>query len=185
MSDHRPIELQPHPGLGLLELGDELPIVRTVLEPQAVVDRLEALARRGKLPGFDRTRNALFEVEAFAEPFDRVLIAQAARAPDGATLLHLRTRTLRKMPLLYILVTVLTIWPGVWLTDSMVHTYFPSWTFPTWAWYLPVTVLPLPWMARSMIRKSGALAHQSTKEQIARIAEAIGGTLVNRPPARA
>lgn len=185
MSDHRPIDLHPHPGLGLLEMGAELPTVRTALAPEVVLDRLDALSRQGKLPGFERGRAGLFDVEVFAEPFDRVMISEAERTSAGETLIHLRTRAAKRMPLIYILVTVFTIWPGVWLTHSMLRTYFPGYSFPTWMWYIPVTVLPLPWMARNMIRKSGTLAHESTKEQIARIAEAVGGELVNRPGARA
>lgn len=186
MSDHRPMDFESHPLLGQWDFGQELPVVTTKLPPAAALERLDALALRGKLPGFVRDHgNNGFRVEVFAEPFDRVMIGRAEPAPDGSTLLRLRLRTSWKMPLLFLVVTLLTIWPGVWLMDSMLRTYFPGYSMTTWLWYIPVTVLPLPWVVRGVVRKSQRLGHESAKEQIARITEAVSGTLVTGEPPRA
>jgi len=157
----------PHPSL------DALPDVRTSLDPTAILSRLDALARRGKLAGFTPGHgDALFEAACFGEPFDRVLLARAARE-DGGTVLRFSTRLRRRVPAIFVAVTILTIWPGVWLTDSMLTTYFSWYTIPTWWWYIPLTVVPLFWMVPRMIRKSEGVCRESAAHQIAMIRESL------------
>ena len=156
-----------HPAL------DRLPELRTRQSPAEVVQRLEALARRGKLAGFRaRSDGVLFEAECFAEPFDRVLEARAT-TEGGVTRLVFSARTLWRAPAIMILVTALTIWPGVWLTDSMMRTYFSWYHIPTWWWYMPVTIVPLFWMVPRMVKKSDTLARESAAVQIAAISGAL------------
>lgn len=144
----------------------------TQLDQAEVLRRLEALSRRGKLPGFERGRDGvLFTTAAFGEPFDHRLEARASG--EGATTLRYSLRVLSRLPAIYAAVIVFSIWPGVWLTDSMIRAYFDSYEFPTWAWYLPLTVLPLPPMLIRMVRRSRA----SATEHAAELAERIAGEL--------
>lgn len=153
---------------------EALPVVRTALDHDQILARLEALARRGKLPGWRaRPPDGLFEVACFGEPFDRRLVATAAAAGPG-TELGFRAPLLLKTPLIMGVVTALTIWPGEWLTHSMLTTYFSWYTISTWWWYIPLTVVPLVWMVPRMVRKSEAVCRQSAGEQIAAIESALG-----------
>jgi hypothetical protein len=76
---------------------------------------------------------------------------------------------LPKLPVIFGLLILFTIWPGVWLTHSMLRAYFSFYTYPewiTWAWYIPFTVLPLPWMLARMIRQSRAAAYASALNSV-------------------
>ncbi len=166
-SPDSPSPAASHPAL------DALPEVRTAHAPEEILKRLEALARRGKLAGFHaRPRDGLFEVACFGEPFDRRLVAHDS-GEGGVTTLRFTAPILWKVPAIMIVVTLLTIWPGVWLTDSMLTTYFRWYTIPTWWWYMPVTIVPLFWMVPRMIRKSEASCRESAAQQIAAIGEAL------------
>lgn len=148
-----------------------LPDVRTSLAAPEVVERLERLSKRGKLPGFARgSGQVLFSVEAYATPFEGVVEAHAETTPQ-ATLLRFSYRMLTRLPAIFAVICVLTVWPGVILTDSLMKTYFPAFTesVPTAWWYLPLTVLPFPWMWMSWLKKSRAMGIQSAQEQVAKI----------------
>jgi hypothetical protein len=149
-----------------------LPDLSTAIDQAAIVARLDALARRGKLAGFDAKRPGsspiLFELEAPGTPIDHSLVATAAQT-GGETRLSLRLRMLPKLPVIFGLLILFTIWPGVWLTHSMLRAYFSFYTYPewiTWAWYIPFTVLPLPWMLARMIRQSRAAAYASALNSV-------------------
>lgn len=153
------------------DVSAALPDVRTPLPAAEIVERLERLSKRGKLPGFARgSGEVLFIVEAYATPFEGVVEARAQTAAE-ATLLKFSYRMLQKLPVIFAVVCVLTVWPGVILTDSLMKTYFPEFTesVPTAWWYLPLTVLPFPWMWVSWLKKSRAMGRQSAQEQIAKI----------------
>ncbi len=161
------------PGAGDAPALDALPQIRTPLEPALIVKRLDVLARRGKLAGFAPGRgDVLFEVACFGEPFDRVLEARAAR--EGThTLVRFSTRVLARVPAIFAAVTAITVWPGVWLTDSMLTTYFSWYRIPTWWWYIPLTVVPLFWMVPRMVRKSERACRESAAHQISAISAAL------------
>ncbi len=158
-----------------------LPTVETSLTPEAIVEKLAFASRRGRLAGFHAGQGGgLFGVAAFGHPFDRVLIADVQKSNAGAAL-SFRTTLPMKWPSIFIAVTISTIWPGVWLTDSLLKTYFPSypwWGVQTWMWYLPLTIVPLPWMAKSIWGKSEAMAHDSAHRAIRKIAAETGGRIV-------
>lgn len=148
-----------------------------------VVARLDALARRGKLPECTLNRgNIVFSVQAYGAPFDSVLEG-IARPGIQPLRIDLRLRMLPKLPLIFALVILLTIWPGVWLTDSMLRTYFGTWyDFQTWMWYLPLTIIPLPWTLRGMVRRSRLAARLSAAEILADITPALGASTYSAQP---
>lgn len=153
----------------------------TQLPPEEIVARLLALAKRGKLAGFTAGRTEqppLFTAEIHGAPFDRLLIAEASR-DAGLTRLSLRLHTLRKMPWIFGIVLAFSAGPGLWLTHSMLETYFGWYKLSllgTTAWYVPLTVLPIPFMLPGMWRKSTAAAQEHAREVTATIAGAIDAT---------
>jgi len=159
---------------------NELPTIRTSLSGDEVIKRAETLSRRGKLAGFRRTEDSsLFKADAFGNPFDADLICHAEPAGDR-TDLRFSTQLKRKMPAIAIVLLVVTVWPGVWLTDNMLSVYwgtYGKWTVQmpwlTYAWYLPLTVLPLPWMWKGLMKKTRAAIAEHAQEQIAKIAKAL------------
>jgi hypothetical protein len=157
-----------------------LPWLTTSMDREAVLRRLDAAARRGKLAGFEpRQAPDLFEVEAYSEPFDHRLIATPEQH-GGELRLKLRMEMLKKKLLTFAVVILFSIWPGLPLTHSMLLTYFSWYHYETWvtaAWYLPLTVVPLPWMLRNWLRKSKAEAQASAREQVLRLKDLLDGTL--------
>lgn len=145
---------------------EEIREVRAHLGAPEILDRLDTAARRGRLPGFHRGAGS-FRIRIFGQAFERELVASIAH-DGGGSVIRFRLRLMPMMPLVFGITTLVTIWPGVWLTDSMIKAYYPpaqDW-WPTWAWYLPLTVLPLPWAARSMWRKSQATAAEEVRKTI-------------------
>lgn len=156
--------------------GDDL---RSPKSARAALDALDTLARSGGLPGFERTSPTSGVSRLFGQPFDRELLVDASDAAHGSVV-RLRTRLKRKTPIIFAVIAVLTVWPGVWLTDSLIQTYFPgaaNWVVQTWMWYLPLAILPLPFAARSMWRKSQAAAAEHYAEIRERVAKAVGASM--------
>ena len=167
------VSAQHEGGPGQPAGAEAIPSVVTPLSREQILERLGNMSKRGKLPGFVRgsvSGPVLFRAEAFGEPFEGVIEARAEG--DGATTLRFAYRMLPKLPWIFGVVSILTVWPGVILTDSLMKTYFPGFTasVPTSWWYLPLTVLPLPLMWRSWMRKSRTLGLASAQEQAAKIA---------------
>lgn len=156
--------------------GDAL---RSPKDAKAAIDACDALARSGSLPGFVRTSPTSCASRIFGQPFDRDLRIEATDVAQGSVV-QLRTRLRRKMPIIFAVVAVLTVWPGVWLTDSLIQTYFSgasNWVIQTWMWYLPLAIIPLPFAARSMWRKSQASAAEHYAEVRERVAKAVGASM--------
>ncbi|MBI1190926.1 MAG: hypothetical protein GC200_09635 [Tepidisphaera sp.] len=152
------------------------------LPREEVVARLDGLARRGKLPECTLDRGeVLFSVHAYGAPFDSVLEG-VTRSGGQPLRIDLRLRMLPKLPVIFALIILLTIWPGVWLTDSMLRTYFSWYDFQTWMWYLPVTIIPLPWTLRGMVRRSRLAAQICAAELLADITPALGASVYSAQP---
>lgn len=162
--------------------ADELAPIASEKSAAAICDALERMSKKGKLPGFVRAGDGgLFSVDAQGTPFDRRLVGEAVEK-DGTTQLRWSLVTPRKWPVGIAVVLALTVWPGLPITDSLLQTYFPgsygSWTsgwFKTWMWYLPLTVLPIPWFWRSTFQKVRATTQEHAIETRAKIRDAIGG----------
>ncbi|MBS0198305.1 MAG: hypothetical protein JSR77_16250 [Planctomycetes bacterium] len=177
------VESQPQQAGAGNNRSDSIGGINTPLGDDEILRRLEAAARRGKLAGFnDRDSSCLFSVAAFGDQFDYRLCAHSQAAP-GSRRLDFQLRMLLKMPLIMAVVLIITVWPGVWLTDSMLTTYFSWYTIPTWIWYIPLTVLPIPWMWKRMHGRSKAAATEHAKEQIAKIAAELGAAPPDDPAA--
>jgi hypothetical protein len=146
------------------------------LPPEEILRRLDATARRGLLAGFIPGRpGELFGIEELGAPFDYHLAAVAT--PRGPlTEIAFVPRRKPRTPLITLAVIAFSIWPGVWLTDSMLRTYFHSYHAPTWMWYLPLTILPVPWMWRSLSRKSLDAAARHADEAVTAIRTALGAS---------
>lgn len=154
-------------------------MLRSPMTPAEAIDACDALARAGKLPGFRRVSPTSGEARVFGQPFDRDLLVSAIDAPNGCVV-RLATRLRRKTPIAFGVVGVATVWPGVWLTDSLIQTYFSgasNWVVKTWMWYLPLSILPLPFAARSMWRKSRDTAAEHFAELQQRIASIVGASM--------
>lgn len=189
----------PEPGVGVRE---PLPRLRTALTDAQIVERLTKASRRGKMAGFhgEAPRGVSggdvlpvwFEV--FGQYFDRRLIVRAERdsadrgavAEDaasggGSRVLRFENRVKTFRIWAFWVLTGLSVWPGVLLLHSMMATYFgwyPRAMWVTCAWYLPLTVLPVPWMWSTAWKKSAAVADAEARQSIARIAGHLGATVV-------
>ncbi|MFN0132955.1 MAG: hypothetical protein ACKVW3_10585 [Phycisphaerales bacterium] len=135
----------------------------TNLTADEIVVRLSTASKRGRLAGFARGKgDVLFTVDAFGTPFDGDVVA---RLRDGKLLFETRMR--RKLPIIFAIVIAATIWPGVYFMDQLIPGEW-GW-IPTWWWYIPITVIPIPWMWRSVMRKSRAGIAESSREAIQKV----------------
>lgn len=133
------------------------------------------------MPGFRAgAQRGEFSTLAFGAPFDHDLIGMAS-VEAGQTLLTFRLRMLQKLPAIYVALIAVSVWPGVWLTESMLNTYFSWYRLNIWwtcAWYIPLTVGPVPWMWKKWVIGSRNASMADALETIPRIAEICGGTVV-------
>lgn len=161
--------------------------ITTALTPDEAVARLAKRSRLGKLPGFEDRGGEpgglrRFRVQVFGTTFDRELLA-VARPNAGGGEIELTPRLLKRVPAIAALLLALTFWPGVWLTDSLLVTYFgwyPREFWVTCAWYLPLCVLSLP-AAWAMFRASERAAAAEQEQTLTAIASAVEGELSARP----
>lgn len=160
---------------------DGLPMIETTLGPQAILERLETASRRGRLPGFERGNGALFDVAAHGQPFDGVLAARYEQAgPGEAARVRFTLRLLPGMPLAFAALLIFTIWPGVYFMDELIAQFIPGWWRPwvTYYWYLPLTVLPTPWIWRSVMRRARRTAREAAAATINKVAAELGGRVI-------
>jgi hypothetical protein len=166
-----------------------LPVLEVPMSAEAILERLGTMSRRGRLDGFEanpsQPRPGLFAASALGTPFDSVLIARASHPgdtrPDAAhmTTLAFEIVMLHKMPMVFAAILLVTVWPGVVLTDMFIADWFPSlWRLGiTWYWYLPLTILSIPFAWRVAMRRSRESARQYAMETIDSIAKELGGTM--------
>ena len=156
-----------------------LPRVATLLSEDQVLERLSAASKRGRLPGFQAKRGGLFSVAAHGMPFDGVLTAQLREGH-----MEFALRMLPRLPAIFIVVLLFTIWPGVYFMDELVAQFLPSLWRPwvTYYWYLPITVIPIPWIWRGLMRRSRAALEQSSAQAIAKIAAEVDGQVIQPTP---
>lgn len=157
-----------------------IPAIHSPYSPAELFARLDRLAVNGKLPGYEPIDEATFRVTLFGNPFDRRLIASiksGASAPEaggcacqGSTI-EFRTSLRSKAPVVLIVSVLVSIWPGVRLMDALIPARWGWW--PTWMWYLPLVIVPLPIFTIRLWRKSQLAAEDHLREQYERIAAAV------------
>jgi hypothetical protein len=162
--------------------GGSLPTIRTETPPDRILENLIVASRRGRLPGFARGQGdrdtGLFSADAHGNPFDGVLVATHSPAqgpvPAGLTF---RIRMLRRMPAIFLIALVVTVWPGVYFTDELIAQFAPGLWRPwvTYYWYIPLTLLPAPWIWKSALARSRRSMFAHATETIRKIAVEIGG----------
>lgn len=158
-----------------------LPTLVTDLTPDEVIARLRKRSQQGKLPGFEHRGGHIFRVLCFGQPYDKELIGSVAPCADrgrGACV-RFQTRLLRKLPTIVIVVMVVTIWPGVWITHSLIAAYFYRYWDSAWAtaaWYIPLCLIAIPALWRQY-RRSLAAADEHARE----IAHGIANVLEAQP----
>lgn len=164
-----------------------LPTVPTGLSRDEIRARLDAAARRGRLPGFSTaTGDAAFLIRDIGRPCESELLADlqpSAGGPGAEVRFRLRLRPL--MPAVYVVVLVLTVWPGVWFMESFLGLFPGSagWMWSGW-WYIPLTVLSAPFAMRSVLRTSRATAREDAEKLIAVVAGELGSAAAAQPTPR-
>lgn len=152
----------------------DLPVVKTPLSPDAVIEKLDRAARRGTLPGFEPEEGG-FRVAVFGQPFDRELHARLTPTEDGCEISF--SPALRaKAPVVLLVSVLISIWPGVALVDTMIPARWGWW--PTWTWYLPLVIVPTVLMFPGMWKKSERAAAAHAREQIQAVASRTEGAPV-------
>lgn len=154
----------------------ELPVLRIDYPAAEVVRRLEAAARKGKLPGFEPgSGNELFRVSDFGRPFESRLVAKVLESDASGSTLGFSVQMKPVMPAVFALILAITIWPGVWLTHSMLRAYFSGYDYQTWMWYLPLTVPFVPLALFSAWRKSTSTAADEAPKIVDRVSAQLNG----------
>jgi hypothetical protein len=164
--------------------------IEIAVAPGECLARLRTLSQRGKLPGFESRSPDEFSVRAFGDPFDHSLVGMfSTSGSSGATAvtrISWRLRVLPRLPLIFLATTIFTIQPGMWLTDSMLGTYW-RWYFDhvtTAYWYIPLVVLPMPWFLWRMWKKSKASAREHAADLSAAVAQACATPPLNAATTR-
>jgi hypothetical protein len=154
-----------------------LPDLAVPMSAEAVLARLDEAARRGKLPGYEPggPPGVLFRLECPGMPFEAWLDAgTVALSPDGLTL-RFSTRFKPLMPWVFVAILVLSVWPGVVVTESLIASIIPGsfWRW-TWWWYLPLTILSAPWAWMVAMKRSRATIAAEAQLSIDALAQILG-----------
>lgn len=157
------------------------PVERTsILTPLGegkIAEKLRAMSQRGKLPGFE-AKSGGFLALAYGWIYDFDLVGTIGGS-EGATRIGFELLVKKKMPWIVAVLLAVSIWPGVWITHSMLSIYFdwyPAELWKTSLWYLPLSIIPIPWVWKMAMSRSRAEAEISARELIERIAGELGGT---------
>lgn len=150
-------------------------MIETSLDSDAVFAALSTMSKQGKLAGYQHlSGESSATADAHGNPFDSDLIVTYNDQSIG---FDLKMRS--KLPIIFAVVLVLTVWPGLPLTDSFMFNF--AWyerlmgdKVQTWMWYLPFTILPIPFVWRSSMMKSQKSALGHAMETIEKIRAVLG-----------
>lgn len=144
--------------------------------------KLEVMSRRGRLPGFRKTLSGC-GVSAHGRPFDMMMYLDGVDRDGGQAAFTTRLELERRVPTIAAVIFLLTIFPGVLLTDSFMRLhldFYSRWTnegLETWWWYIPLSVVSLVWAWFSAIKKSRQTGMASAEEALAKISAELGGAV--------
>lgn len=148
------------------------PDLVVALDAAEIRRRMDVASRRGRVPGVHvGDGDTLFEVDGCGTPFEHHLVATGSVAA-GSTRVSFSLVRRKRMPLIFAALLVVTVWPGVYFMDQLIPGEW-NW-IPTWMWYLPLTVLPVPWFWRSTSRKSRAIAMEDASGLVEKIRVELG-----------
>lgn len=161
--------------------GDALPSLTTTLSSAEIREKLDVAARKGRMPGLElQSQAGIFEIREFGQPFESTLTATAAAGVDGFQTIEFQSKIRPMFPTVFAVMLVVSIWPGIYLVDSMVRHYFSWYDIPTWWWYLPLTVPTSPWAFWSAVKKSRASASVEARRLIERVATELKAKIVEQ-----
>ncbi len=154
---------------------NQLQSITTGMDASGVFGALLKLSKGGNLAGYVHNSGDLAaKVDAHGTPFDSDLVIEYS--VDGVRF-SLKLRS--KIPAIFMALLLVTVWPGLPLTDSFMYSF--GWyerlmgdSIDTWMWYLPMTVIPIPFVWKSAIKKSRASAHGHAVETIEKIQAVLG-----------
>lgn len=165
ISSHRTPDEQATP---IPTPSSNLSFIETALPPAQVIDRLARESKRGRLAGFRSLGERSAAVTAFGGIYDYELIISPQSAGASGSRVEFELRLLRKMPAIAIALFVVSIFPGLQLTHSMLSIYFSWYTIQTWWWYLPLVLLSAPLMWKQF-RGSQAEARRDAEATIEKL----------------
>jgi hypothetical protein len=165
-------------------VSDALPDVILPVPDERLISCLDAMARKGRLAGFAALApgaGARFSAAAIGSPFEGDVRGTCVPgAPEGQTRVRFAARVRPTMFWIGAIILVLTVWPGVVLTESLVASNFPNssaWEY-TWYWYIPMTAPFVPWALWSAWKRSTASVRESSRKVIAQLAKELGGRVI-------
>lgn len=152
--------------------------IRTPLAPDEAMRRLHAMARGGNLPEFENHGPVAFSAIAFGGTYDRTIDGFITGGADGGSEVRITSRARYRLLAIVAVVYALATWPGAWITESMLQTYFPDSLVAnyTYWWYIPLMILGVPALVGQW-RSSQRAARQSEAELAERIAKALDGSV--------
>lgn len=162
--------MNPEPSDPNTHTDRQLPRIDTSLDHDQVYGRLLKLSKQGKLAGFRHEKGSDDAVvDAHGNPFDSDLLIH-----HTGHSLEFVMKMRAKLPIVFAILLVLTVCPGLPLTDSYLLTFgwyerLVSGWLETWMWYLPMTVLPIPFVWRTSMMKSVRTTHEHALETIEKI----------------
>jgi hypothetical protein len=146
-----------------------LPSVESPLSPAKVIERLSRASKRGRLAGFRVIEpGKIAAVTAFGGVYDYDLLLRLRPRGTTGSSIDFEMRLLRKVPIIAVLLIVVSVFPGLQLTHSMLSIYFSWYTIDTWWWYLPLVALSLPFMW-NQFKASRTEAHRDARVTIGKI----------------
>ena len=159
------------------QIDGQLNSIQTQMSSEEVFAAMLKLSKQGKLAGYEHQQGSdVATVDAHGTPFDSDL---CVRFKNGELGFNMVMR--RKLPVIFALILVATVWPGLPLTDSFLFGF--EWyerlmgdSIKTWMWYLPLTILPIPFVWRSSMMKSKASAAEHAQETIEKLQSLVGSS---------
>lgn len=156
--------------------------IETGLSGEEILARLEGMSKRGKLAGYERPATSEdgsdASFAAHGSPFDGVVLVRA-----GQGRVEFELSMPRKMPVIFAVILVLTVWPGLPITEAFMHSFVwyenligsAEW-LSTWVWYLPLTIIPAPFAWLGAVRKSRATSMEHARETVERVRVVLAGS---------